>query len=237
MIDNTCKGCTIKIYPYKDGADYKMYCYLVGNTFDSGTPVEFTKIDKVTPGYYEDNVYDVQINWTITNNKFSGNNEGLRCRYYQHRTGSNYNKTFIRIDGYGLNTLVYSGNTGKCPLEKASDTGMYCNDYSNSSWYWLDLGNNQYISLWKETWGHGRVMPKLTANDLLPYYSSMTAIGGNGITVKYKLYMDTTKRGFIYPWSSINDQVENGDLFDWAMSIMGKVEAASPGDDSTMTFI
>lgn len=237
MIDNTCEGCTIKIYPYKDGADYKMYCYLVGNTFDSGTPVEFTKIDQVTPGYYEDNVYDVQINWTITNNKFSGNNEGLRCRYYQHRTGSNYNKTFIRIDGYGLNTLVYSGNTGKCPLEKASDTGMYCNDYSNSSWYWLDLGNDQYISLWKETWGHGRVMPNLMANDLAPYYSTMESIGKNGIFVKYKLLMDTTKRGFIYPWSSINDQVNNGDLFDWAISVIGKVEAASPGDDSSMTFI
>ena len=39
-----CDGCTIKIYPYKENDIYKMYCYLEGNRFISGNPVDILPV-------------------------------------------------------------------------------------------------------------------------------------------------------------------------------------------------
>jgi hypothetical protein len=91
-----------------------MYCNFEGNRFISTKPIEFTKIDQIN-GVYQDDVYEIVVNWTIMNNFFAGNTEGLRARYWHHRTGSNYNKTFIADSAD--NVVKYSGNTGDCPAD------------------------------------------------------------------------------------------------------------------------
>lgn len=241
MMNCDCDGCTVKIYPYKDGDVYKMYCYLEGNRFISGHPVEFTKIDLIDGGY-QDNVYEVIVQWTIMNNFFAGNEEGLRCRYWQHRTGSNYGKTFIKINGYNQNSIIYMGNTGNCPKETAYEARMTCTDEVQANWYFVELGNDDYMSLYTPSWGAVRLMPNLTESSHFAYNSDMHAINGNGRSVTYRTqYSDNFVRGpqvnFIYPWSHLNDIVENGDLFSYSFSVWGKVRSPAPGKDNVTMYI
>ena len=111
---------TIKIYPYKQDNVYKMYVDLQNNIFNNSSPIEFTKL-KVRSGnseYEDENVYDIIVNWTIVGNTFTGNDEGLRCRYYQYRLGQYYSRLFIaQSTGH---TLTYSGN------ESSSEMCIQC---------------------------------------------------------------------------------------------------------------
>lgn len=103
---------TIKIYPYKDSNDvYHLHAYFKNNSFNSNTPIEFTRFD--TENGWESKCYECEVNWTFVGNSFAGNDEGIRCRYWANRAGSYYNKTFI--DDSTNNKVVYEGNTGNCP--------------------------------------------------------------------------------------------------------------------------
>lgn len=241
MENNICNGCVIRVYPYKENDQYKMYCWFIGNIFNSGTPIEFTKVDLIN-GAYQDDVYEVIVNWTISGNHFIGNNEGLRCRYWHHRTGSNYKKTFIKINGYGQNSVIYVGNTGNCPKETAYEARMGCSDQVQSNWYFVELGNDNYMSLYTPSWAAVRLMPSLTEGSHFPYNCDMNAIHGNGRSVTYRTqYSDNFVRGpqvnFIYPWSHLNDNVENGDLFSYSFSVWGKVSSPAAGKDNTTMYI
>lgn len=241
MENNICNGCVIRVYPYKENDQYKMYCWFIGNTFNSGTPIEFTKVDMIN-GAYQDDVYEVIVQWTISGNHFIGNDEGLRCRYWQHRTGSNYNKTFIKINGYGQNSIIYVGNSGNCPKETAYEARMGCSDQVQSNWYFVELGNDNYMSLYTPSWAAVRLMPSLTEGSHFPYNCDMHAIHGNGRSVTYRTqYSDNFVRGpqvnFIYPWSHLNDPVENGDLFSYAFSVWGRVSSPAAGKDNTTMYI
>lgn len=105
----------IKVYPYHDGTNYRIFVRLVGNQFVGATPVEFTKTN-------DDNCYDCIADWTIEDNAFTGNDEGLRCRYWSNRTGSQFDKTFIVPDN--RSSIVYSGNSGSCPAESMRGCGI-----------------------------------------------------------------------------------------------------------------
>lgn len=241
MENNICNGCVIRVYPYKENDQYKMYCWFIGNIFNSGTPIEFTKVDLIN-GAYQDDVYEVIVHWTITGNHFIGNDEGLRCRYWQHRTGSNYKKTFIKINGYNQNAVIYVGNTGNCPKETAYEARMDCSDQVQANWYFVELGNDDYMSLYTPSWAAVRLMPSLTESSHFPYNCDMHAIHGNGRSVTYRTqYSDNFVRGpqvnFIYPWSHLNDNVENGDLFSYAFSVWGRVQSPAAGKDNTTMYI
>lgn len=233
-----CDGCTIKIYPYKDGDVYKMYCHFEGNRFISGVPIEFTKIDVIN-GSNQDDVYDIIVNWTITNNYFAGNTEGLRARYWQHRTGSNYNMTFIKMNGYNLNTVVYNGNSGDCP--GATAKGIHGADDDNSNWYWVELGSGNYMSLNKPSFNTKRVMPNLTDTSHYAYNSNMKAIDDSSLAIKYRNQysdaLDRARRAWIYPWAHLNEPINNGDFFKYGLSMWGKVTEADPGDVRTILYI
>lgn len=212
-----CDGCIIKIYPYKENDIYKMYCYLEGNRFISGNPVEFTKID-IIDGGYQDNVYDVQVSWTIMNNFFAGNTEGLRCRYWQHRTGSNYGKTFIATRSNVFN-VVYEGNTGNCP-----GTDMRGVFISNNQGYVKEtvaFGTGT-VDIYKYDFAHKRVMPTgdngywwwqsvKGPNILMKYYSWIND-PYNSLT--YDMFIHTNWE--LYPVSH-DDHIYNGDFFDMAI--------------------
>lgn len=212
-----CDGCTVKIYPYKDGDIYKMYCYLEGNRFISGNPVEFTKVD-IIDGSYQDNVYDVQVSWTIMNNFFAGNTEGLRCRYWQHRTGSNYGKTFIATNSNVFN-VVYEGNTGNCPGTDMK--GVSISDNQGYVKETVSFGTGT-VDIYKYGFAHKRVMP--TGDNGYWWWQS---VKGPNILMKYYSWINSPYNSLTYDmfihtgWElypvSHDDPVYNGDFFDMAI--------------------
>lgn len=124
----------IKVYPYHDGSNYRIFARFIGNTFVNSNPVEFTKVD-------QDEVYECLADWTVLDNSFTGNDEGLRCRYWSNRTGSYFNKVFIMPDERSV--IVYGGNSGKCPAENMKGAGIGAGDTPLRT---VDIGggNNLY---------------------------------------------------------------------------------------------
>ena len=142
----------IKIYPYKDGDTYRMRVTLIGNAIDSSSPVEFTKIDMID-GRYQEDCYDIVLNWNITGNMFSGNAEGLRMRYWQNRTGSYYTRTFIK-GGSGIHSIVYEGNVGKCP-----DADMRGVSISDNKAYTEESVSSSTVYKYQGSWKRCLVVP------------------------------------------------------------------------------
>lgn len=223
-----CDGCTIKIYPYKDNDIYRMYCYLEGNRFISGTPIEFAKIDQIN-GAYQDDVYEIIVNWTIMNNFFAGNTEGLRCRYWQHRTGSNYGKTFIAWSND--NAIIYKNNTGDCPADTAHELSVTNGTGCEANFYWAQLSEDAYVTLVKSY--PKRVMMNFKAN-AQAYRWNTEAINGNGFAVRTRYTgndggaFETGQGCWIYPYSHLMDNIENGDLFKAGFSKWGKLRENDP---------
>lgn len=223
-----CDGCTIKIYPYKDNDIYRMYCYFEGNRFISGTPIEFTKIDQIN-GANQDDVYEIIVNWTIMNNFFAGNTEGLRCRYWQHRTGSNYGKTFIAWSND--NAIIYKNNTGDCPADTAHELSVTNGTGCEANFYWAQLSEDAWVTLVKSY--PKRVMMNLKAN-AQAYHWNTEAINSNGFAVRTRYTgndggaFETGQGCWIYPYSHLMDNIENGDLFKAGFSKWGKLRENDP---------
>ena len=230
---------TIKIYPYKDGNTYKMWVKLIGNRFDNSSPIEFTKLDIIN-GAYQDDVYEIEVNWNICDNMFVGNADGLKCRYWQHRAGNNYNKTFIKR---GVQNITYYGNKGNCPAENMRGvqietlTGKYVT-YSKVSIMVFQGGD--VWDFYKYSSGYKRVMPiqtntasnltdlgreyfayhTVTDNTMIKYYSRKSERDG---------HLDRTwKDLFIEPEAGIyhtdmDNPIYDGDFFKMSTVIMHDV--------------
>lgn len=232
---------SIKIYPYKNGDRYYLKATLIGNNFNSDSPIEFTKIDTID-GRWQEDCYDCILQWNIVGNTFLGNDEGLRMRYWQNRVGSYYTRTFAKMNAYGLSSVVYAGNVGKCPAEKANtNNGPTAHTDSNNDWYWVELGNGLYYSLFKPRWSTGRLVPDVTESSHFAYNSNMHAVGGNGLGVKYRgMYSDELEvvhNSTVYPWSHFNEAITNGDFFLYGFSCLGKVEQSSAGHSWMIRFV
>ena len=223
-----CDGCTIKIYPYKDGDVYRMFCHFEGNRFISSNPIEFTKIDQIN-GAYQDDVYEIVVSWAIMNNFFEGNTEGLRCRYWQHRTGSNYGKTFIAWSND--NVIVYQNNTGNCPGDTARGVTINNGTGCEAGFYWAQLSEDAWVTLSKTY--PKRIMMNLKAN-AQAYHWNTEAINGNGLAIRTKYTgndggaFETGQGCWIYPYSHLMDNIDNGDLFKASFSKWGKLRENDP---------
>lgn len=208
----------IKIYPYKDGNDYRMRVTLVGNAINSAYPVEFTKIDAIDDRYQED-CYDIVLNWNITGNMFSGNNEGLRMRYWQNRTGSYFTRTFIR-GAPGLHSIVYEGNTGKCP--DADMRGVAISD--NKAYTKENVASSAVVYKYQGSWKRCLVVPGSVwwngtilngPNTLVKWYSWVNS-PYNSLT--YDMFAQTA--WYAYP-KAHDDPTHNGDFFANAILLYG----------------
>lgn len=193
----TMKRCVttnnnIKIYPHKSNNVYYLGSVtLESNTFNNNSPIEFTKVDTIN-GYAQDNVYECIAQWNITNNLFLGNSEGLRCRYWQHRTGSNYNKTFI-ADSKD-NAIVYVGNVGNCPADTARGMAISVNtSYIKTQLY---IGS-EYHDIYKYSSSQTRIMPvKAQANWPRGYFESTTKEAGT--LMKYYSWVNSPYNSVTY---------------------------------------
>lgn len=237
-----CKtsGGTFKIYPYKSGENYYLKATLVGNNFNSASPIEFTKVDTID-GRWQEDCYNCILQWYIVGNTFLGNDEGLRMRYWQNRVGTYYTRTFAKMSSGGASSVVYSGNTGICPADRANtNDGPTAHTQSNDDWYWVELGNGLYYSLFKPKWATGRLVPDLSASSHFAYNANMDAVGGNGIGMKYRtMYsqeLEVVPNSTVYPWSHYNEALTNGDFFLYGFSCLGKVEQSSPGHSWMVCF-
>lgn len=129
----------IKIYPYKaTGVDSAEHYYLnatfINNVINSTYPIEFTK-------YVDDNCYDIFFKLGMVGNNFV--NQGITCRYWQNRTGGNYNQRFIAVVLWndsipGMETTEhhvykYYGNIGNCPKENFTEFAANKNNFVNNS--------------------------------------------------------------------------------------------------------
>lgn len=169
---------TIRIYPHKSDDHYVLSCYFDSCTFNNNLPIEFTKFE-------DDNVYDVYFSpVTFTNNSFI--NQGIKCRYWQHRVGNNYNKRFIARTLYNPSvnpddmhhTYLYSGNWGNCPKENFEKFGANKDNFTtNSQWPSWKTCDTAYESVWPPLnqsvgdspfcWGYlGEVSPNIYSYDV-----------------------------------------------------------------------
>ena len=207
----------IKIYPYKDGDTYRMRVTLIGNAINSSSPVEFTKIDMID-GRYQEDCYDIVLNWNITGNMFSGNEEGLRMRYWQNRTGSYWSRTFIK-GGTGVHSIVYEGNVGKCPDAdmrgvSISDNKAYTEETSASSTLYKYPGSwKRCLVLPGSLWWNGTIAKG--PNTLVKWYSWVNS-PYNSLT--YDVFVQTA--WFAYP-KAHDDPINNGDFFANALLLFG----------------
>lgn len=207
---------TIKIYPYKDSSNvYHFRVSLEGNIFNNSNPIEFTRIEEIG-GRWQEDVYDILLNWNIVGNMFTGNDEGLRMRYWQKRGGQYYTRTFVKM-GSG-HSVVYSGNMGKCPAEDMHGVSVADNKaYTTESVSTLTL--YKYTGSWKRT------MPYLSSN--VQWWNAST-IGGPNTCIKWYSWVNSPYNSLTYDlfiqsaamlYFAAHDEVVNdGDFFRLALA-------------------
>lgn len=228
-------NANIKIFPHKVGNDYILTATLENNVFSNNNPVEFTKFEFVDNQNQED-VYDCIAKWRIVGNTFTGNEEGLRCRYWQNRNGNNPDRVFIR---HGADhDVVYSGNFGKCP--GVDMKGIYVPD--NSDYSIKDVGGSQLYC-----YGHSsrRVMPSMPH---VGWWGVGTIADDPGTMLKYygaivSPYDDLTFDTFIHnAWGtyflSVDDEDTDGDFFLLAIETFGSyIRIVQSGDGDHNHFV
>lgn len=210
----------IKIYPYKASSDnsYHFRVVLEGNTFNSDYPIEFTRVEMIN-GWAQEDVYDIILNWRIIGNTFAGNDEGIRMRYWQKRSGSYYTRTFIKMAN-GVHSIEYSGNIGKCPADNfrgvsIADNKSYVEETvsGDAKVYKYQSANRRCMMNPGPTWWS--IGPISGPNTLMKYYSWVNS-PYNSVT--YSMFIQAA--WFTYPRAH-DDPVNDGDFFLLAILIFG----------------
>lgn len=226
LVMRGCKtnNAVIKIYPFKSNDHYWLYADFESNTFNNSEPIEFTKIKLTILGVLQEdpNCYEVMINWRIVNNTFLGNDDGLRCRYWHDRTGTNYGKTFISEPGPSAtptNTVIYHGNSGLCPSETMEGwgfrqlTGDTLITFSGNTNYqylkdkYVRCATAQWLNSFNKTMSQMKIFPgRFSINqNVLELNSTNGSLAGYnvGLLLHHDSYLST----------------ENGDLFKMSIGI------------------
>jgi hypothetical protein len=240
MVHCTTLNNTIRVYPYydSDNSFYRMRVKLEGNVFNNNTPIEFTRIELDDGGNHNESVTDIRVDWYIVGNMFSGNSEGLRCRYWQYRFGNHAGSVFIYRGDYNESSVTYKGNVGLCP--SGSGKGISCTDFSIDDWYIHTVGDDKY-SYFIANWGSKRLMPNVrdagAAYSL--FYLGTRSVDDDEYSIKTfdgaDLHIERTTL-FMYPRSS-RDNDSNGDFFLHAPCMIGEVTQAAPGDTHTWRYL
>lgn len=217
-----CKtsGGTFKIYPYKSGDNYYLKATLVGNNFNSASPIEFTKIDTID-GRWQEDCYNCILQWYIVGNTFLGNSEGLRMRYWQYRIGSYYTRTFVKM-ATDAHSVVYDGNMGNCPATTMQGVTITSTD---STYTTEDIGSGNTIYKYTGAWR--RVMPSILGSQ----WWMQSTIGGTGTMTKYYSWVNSPYDSLTYDmyiqtawyvyFSAHDIAIDNGDFFKMTICTFG----------------
>ena len=203
-------NANIKVYPYHDGSNYRIFARFVGNTFVNTNAVEFTKAA-------QDDCYECIADWTIVDNSFTGNDDGIKCRYWSNRTGSYFDKVFIMPDN--RSSIFYGGNSGKCPAENMKGAGIAAGDTPLRT---VDIGsgNNLYAYNRKK-----RCCPKFSVADTATatqklYQMAAASNDTHAVIVDNQNSQNMRSLSGLYYWAY--DNVWNdrdGDLFQLGLCI------------------
>ena len=212
MVRCTTDNATIKIYPHKTDDVYYMHAYFEDCTFNNNNPIELTKVDT------DEACYDVVADWTFLGNTFNGNNEGLRCRLYADRLGTNPNNKFIKLtQGNIQSNVIYSGNIGKCPLE--SDRGISISGAGLiSEPFWILSESVSYYAYSNISGGTVPMTYRIMTDLHHGMYPINNCVGASGVGMKR--YMDGYNQPTTFSALAIYtgyadklDGIDNGDLF------------------------
>ena len=196
----------IRFLPYFNDGEYHIDPKLVGNRFNTNTPVLFTKAVE------SEDCYDCVLTAEITGNTFNGNADGIECRYWSDRTGINYTRTFIKESA--SNSVVYSGNSGNCPKE--SGKGILIGD--GSSYTQRSVGG---INVYEYTGTLFRGFPTFTG--MQNFWYNCGIAGGSDTMLKWVLNtgLQTYLQSFGYYMMAHDDSLTNGSYFDLCAATLG----------------
>jgi hypothetical protein len=196
----------IRFLPYFDNGEYHINPKLVGNRFNTNTPVLFTKAVE------NEDCYNCVLTAEITGNTFNGNAYGIECRYWSDRTGINYTRTFIKESA--SNSVVYSGNSGNCPKE--SGKGMLIGD--NTDYVHQDVGGIDVYAYKNYSF---RGFPTLTG--MQNFWYNCGIAGGSDTMLKWVLNttLQTYLQSFGYYMLAHDDSLSNGSYFDLCAATLG----------------
>lgn len=208
----------IKIYPYKSNGNYYFKAVFIGNDFKTAYPIEFTRVETIN-GWVQENCYDIILNWNIVNNSFSGNDEGIRMRYWQKRAGNYYTRTFIKMAS-GVHSILYEGNVGKCPSDNMRGVSI-----ANNKGYVTESVGESTVYKYTGAWRRCMMNPTTTA-----WYAIMP-IGGPNTLMKYYSWVNSPYNSVSYSmfvqaaWNTYpkahDEIVEDGDFFALAIATFG----------------
>lgn len=212
MIRCTTDNAMIKIYPHKTDDVYYMHAYFEDCTFNNNTPIELTKVDT------DESCYDVVADWTFLGNTFNGNNEGLRCRLYADRLGTNPNNKFMKLtQGNIQSNVIYSGNIGKCPLE--SDRGISISGAGLiSEPFWIVSESVSYYAYSNISGGTVPNTWRMMTDLHNGMYPTNRCVGASGVGMKRYLdgWNEPTTFSALAIYTGYADKlngIDNGDLF------------------------
>lgn len=235
MYDCVTDNNAIKIYPRYNSVqdEYFLTCTLEGNSFNSSTPIEFTKIDEIG-GVAQEDAYDCRLQWRIVNNSFVGNSEGLRMRYWQYRTGIYSGRTFVNPSN-AAHDITYSGNTGNCPSETMRGVGIG----DNTAYTTEDLGGGN--TLYKYAGATKRAFPSFGS-----FFWDSDTIGGRGMMNKWYDAVEVPYDSLTYSvyvqnawycyFKATDDALTNGDFFDLGVCVFNdyiRIVQSGDGDKNT----
>ena len=235
MYDCVTDNNAIKIYPRYDSVltEYFLTCTLEGNSFNSNTPIEFTKIDEIG-GVAQEDAYDCRLQWRIVNNSFVGNSEGLRMRYWQYRTGIYSGRTFVNPSN-AAHDITYYGNTGNCPSETMRGVGIG----DNTAYTTEDLGSG--TTLYKYAAATKRAFPTFGT-----FFWDCDTIGGRGMMNKWYDAVEVPYNSLTYSvyvqiawycyFKAADDALTNGDFFDLGICVFNdyiRIVQSGGGDKNT----
>ena len=227
---------TIKVYPYFDTENnfYRMRVYLENNMFNNNVPIEFTRVETDEHGVHHEECYDIRPTWHIVGNFFTGNDEGLKCRYWQMRLGQSPSRLFIHRGDTTNSLIEYSGNSGKCPADNAK--GIVCSDQLATDWRvearYDEDDNATYFSFYLNGPGM-RVMQDVRSAGFgfSLFYFATRSVRDNEYGIKTYFGDDNRiERAsvWLYP-KATQDGLTDGDFFRVMPCLFGKVEQADPG--------
>lgn len=212
MIRCTTDNAMIKIYPHKTDDVYYMHAYFEDCTFNNNTPIELTKIDP------DEACYNVVADWTFLGNTFNGGDEGIRCRLYADRLGTNPYNNFIKLtQGTIQSNVIYSGNIGKCPLE--SDRGISISGAGLiSEPFWILSESVSYYAYSSTSGGTDPRTYRIMTDLHNGMYPVNRCIGASGVGMKRYLdgWNEPTTFSALAIYTGYADKlngIDNGDLF------------------------
>lgn len=110
--DSYIKNQVIEVYPYKSGADYKIFLDLCGNVIDNTQDIHFTRLDTVG-GSEDTDCKEMKLEVFIVGNDFVGSGN-LHLDFWAEPSRRSL---FLDLTP-SVHAYRYEGNTGSAPLEK-----------------------------------------------------------------------------------------------------------------------